>query len=202
MIKAIVFDYGGVIEKEDGDVIQDVATYLKTTREEWQKVYFSVNHLANTGKKTMREVMALVAKAFNATDEQISNIYEMLEERKKTKHIDLELIEIIKDLKKKDYKIGLISNWSKVLRGKLADQNIHDLFDEIIISEEVGYQKPQPEIFEITFNKFRIKSDEMIFVDDTKRSLEGAEKIGYVPVLYTNNEILKSDLSNILNIKL
>lgn len=202
MIKAIVFDYGGVIEKEDGDVIQDIATYLKTTREEWQKVYFSVNHLANTGKKTMREVMALVAKAFNATDEQISNIYEMLEERKKTKHIDLELIEIIKDLKKKDYKIGLISNWSKTLRGKLADQNIHDLFDEIIISEEVGYQKPQPEIFEITFRKFGIKSNEMIFVDDTERSLKGAEKIGYIPVLYINNETLKYDLSNILNIKL
>ena len=201
MIKAIVFDYGGVIEKEDGDVIQDIAIYLGTTRNEWQKIYFSVNHLANIGKKTMREVMAMVAKAFNATDEQISNIYEMLEERKKTKHIDLELIEIIKDLKNKNYKIGLVSNWSKVLRKKLKDQDIHDLFDEIIISEEVGYQKPQPEIFNITSKKLGIENSEMVFVDDTERSLEGAEETGYIPILYLNNEKLKSDLSNILNIK-
>jgi epoxide hydrolase-like predicted phosphatase len=195
MIKAIVFDYGGVIEKEDGDIIQDVATYLKTTREEWQKVYFSVNHLTNTGKKTMHEVIKLVAKVFNATDEQISHVYEMLEENEKTKHLDLELIEIIKDLKKKDYKIGIISNWSKALRIRLSDQNIHDLFDEIIISGEVGYQKPQPEIFNITSKKLDIKNSEMVFVDDTKKSLEGAEGIGYVPILYKDNKQFLEDLS-------
>jgi HAD superfamily hydrolase (TIGR01509 family) len=142
----------------------------------------------------MYEVMALVAKAFNATDEQISHIYEMLEEGRKTKHVDLELIEIIKGLKKKNYKIGLVSNWSKALRGRLADQNIHDLFDEIIISEEVGYQKPQPEIFNITSEKLGIENSEMVFVDDTERSLEGAEGIGYIPILYKDNKRFLEDL--------
>ncbi|MCF7833892.1 MAG: HAD-IA family hydrolase [Candidatus Pacebacteria bacterium] len=203
-VKAIVFDYGGVIEKEEGDVIQEIATYLKTTRKDWERVYFSVNHLANSGKNTMNEVMALVAREFNATDEQISNIYKMLEESKKTKRLNLELVKIIKDLKKNNYKIGLVSNYSKSLRNKLSEQDIYHLFDEIIISEEVGYQKPQPEIFDIISKKLGVNNNEMIFVDDTERSLEGAENIGYVPILYRNNNQLLEDLlkHQILNIKI
>lgn len=38
-------------------------------------------------------------------------------------------------------------------------------------------------------------------VDDTKRSLEGADKIGYVTILFTDNEILKAELFNILGVK-
>lgn len=201
MIKAIVFDYGGVIEKEDGDLIQKIADYLKITKEAWHKVYFSFNHLANTGKKSWQEVLAIVCREFGASDIQISDIHKIIKENKKTKKINWELIEVIKDLKKKNYKIGLLSNNSTGLKQKLVDQNIVDFFDEIIISMEFGYQKPQPEIFEILFNKLGVKNNEMIFVDDTERSLEGAEKIGYIPALYKDNETLKSELSNILGIK-
>lgn len=108
------------------------------------------------------------------------------------------MIEIIKDLKKKDYKIGLLSNYSITLREKLARLNIIDLFDEIVVSSEVQLQKPQPEIFEILFQKLNLKANEVAFVDDTSQSLEGAEEIGYMPVLYKNNETLKNDLFNIL----
>lgn len=202
MIKAIVFDYGGVIEKEDGDLIQKIADFLKITKEDWHKVYFSFNHLSNTGKKNWKEVLELVCKELGASGAQISTVHEIIIENKKTKKINWELIELIKDLKNKNYKIGLLSNNSTGLKQKLVNQNITHIFDEIIISAEYGYQKPQPEIFEIIFNKLNIKNNEMIFVDDTKRSLEGAEKIGYVPILYANNETLKFDLSNILNIKL
>jgi hypothetical protein len=41
----------------------------------------------------------------------------------------------------------------------------------------------------------------MVFVDDTKRSLEGADSIGYVPILYTDNDKLKLELFDILGIK-
>lgn len=202
MIKAIVFDYGGVIEQEEGDLIQKIADYLKITKEDWHKIYFSLNHLANTGKKSWQEVLALVCKEFGASDAQIFYVHEIIIENKKTKKIDLELIEIIKDLKNKGYKIGLLSNNATGLRQKLIDQNIISLFDEVIISAEFGFQKPQPEIFEIILNKLGVKNVEMIFIDDTKRSLEGADKIGYVPVLYKDNETLKTDLSNILGVKL
>lgn len=201
MIKAVVFDYGGVIELKDGDLVQEIADSLKITKEDWQKVYYTLNHLNNTGKKSWREVATIVAQKFNASDAQISFIQDLINKYDQKRILNLELIEVIKDLKKKNYKVGILSNYSITLREKLARLNIIDLFDEIIISSEVGLQKPQPEIFEIISNKLGVKNNEMIFVDDTKRSLEGAKKIGYAPVLYTNNETLKSDLSNILGVE-
>jgi len=38
----------------------------------------------------------------------------------------------------------------------------------------------------------------VVFVDDAKKSLEGAESIGYVPILFTTNQKLEEDLSNLL----
>jgi HAD superfamily hydrolase (TIGR01509 family) len=201
MIKVIVFDYGGVIELKDGDLIQEIADSLQITKEDWQEVYYTLNHLNNTGEKSWREVATIVARKFNASDVQVSFIQDLINKYDHKRILNLELIEVIKDLKKKNYKIGILSNYSITLREKLTRLNIIDLFDEMIISSEVGLQKPQPEIFEIVFNKFNIKNSEMIFIDDTKKSLEGAEKIGYIPVLYINNETLKSDLVGILDIK-
>lgn len=201
MIKVIVFDYGGVIELKDGDLIQEIADSLQITKEDWQEVYYTLNHLNNTGEKSWREVATIVARKFNASDVQVSFIQDLINKYDHKRILNLELIEVIKDLKKKNYKIGILSNYSITLREKLTRLNIIDLFDEVIISSEVGLQKPQPEIFEIVFNKFNIKNSEMIFIDDTKKSLEGAEKIGYIPVLYINNETLKSDLVGILDIK-
>lgn len=61
--------------------------------------------------------------------------------------------------------------------------------------------RPEHEFFDILFKKLELESNEVIFVDDTPRSLEGANKIGYVPVLYKDNETFKSELFVILNNK-
>ena len=195
MIKAIAFDYGGVIESREGDLFKEITQYLNVTRENWDKVYFSFNHL-NMVKKG-EEVLALVAKEFYASDVQISYIKNLTIEHKKDKKINEELINIIKKLKKK-YKIALLSNNSVELRQKLIDQNIIDLFDTVVISSEVGHQKPQPEIFEVLFNKLGVNSNEVIFIDDTKQSLFNASSIGYTPILYNDNQKLEEELSKIL----
>jgi epoxide hydrolase-like predicted phosphatase len=198
MIKAIAFDYGGVIEIKEGDLVQEIVDYLKITKGGWLNVYYTLNHLTNTGKNTWPEVAAMVAKKFNASDDQIVHIRELIQKSNESRKINSGLIEIIKDLKNKHYKIALLSNNGITLRKRLEDQNILGLFDAVIISAEVGYQKPQPEIFEILFKELGVDGSEVIFVDDAKRSLEGAESIGYTPVLFTSNQKLEEDLSNLL----
>ncbi|KKP55793.1 hypothetical protein A2121_02860 [Candidatus Nomurabacteria bacterium GWB1_40_6] len=198
MIKAIAFDYGGVIEVTEWDVIQKIANSLGVTKEDWFKVYYSFGYLWNINGDNGGEVHTAVAKKLNASEAQISQMQKLREEDRKTRKINLELIKIIKDLKNKNYKVCILSNNSIALRQKLIDKNLIDLFDEIVISGEVGYQKPQPEIFEILLKNLEISSNELVFIDDSKQSLLGAENIGYIPLLFTNNEKLKKDLSEIL----
>ena len=51
----------------------------------------------------------------------------------------------------------------------------------------------------ILCQKTQITPSELIFIDDTERSLDGAKTIGYNPILYKNNEQLEKDLSNLLS---
>lgn len=202
MIKALAFDYGGVIKINDRDLFSDIAKYLNITREDFSKEYFSLNHLFNTQDKSYEEVITLIISKFNDSKEAKDYILNLMKENHSKYHLNNELIDIIKDLKKKDYKIALLSNNSIKLKEKLVEDGISDIFNVVVISAEVGCQKPQPEIFDILFNKLEMKPNEVIFIDDTFKSLEGADKIGYIPVLFKDNESLRLELSDILGVNI
>lgn len=202
MIKGITFDYGGVIKINDNDLFSDIAKYLNITREEFSKEYFSLNHLFNTQDKSYEEVITLIISKFNDSKEAKDYILNLMKENHSKYHLNNELIDIIKDLKNKDYKIALLSNNSIKLKEKLVEDGISDIFNVVVISAEVGCQKPQPEIFDILFKKLELEPNEVIFIDDTIKSLEGADKIGYIPVLYKDNQTFKSELSSILGINI
>jgi epoxide hydrolase-like predicted phosphatase len=202
MIKALAFDYGGVIKINDTDLISDICKYLNIDKEDWHKEYFKINHLANTQNVSFEDIFTMVTSKFNESNEAKNHILDLMKSNEGKYHLNDELIDTIKDVKNKGYKIVLLSNNSIELRQKLKDDRIIDLFDEIIISAEVGCQKPQPEIFDIMFNKLEMKPNEVVFIDDTLKSLEGADKIGYIPVLFKDNKSLKLELSDKLGINI
>lgn len=202
MIKVIAFDYDGVIKMKEGDIFAEICSYLNIKREDWEREYFLVNHLINTNQKSVAEVISSIVLKFTDSKELEEGVLNLIKNYKNVYYLNKELIEFIKDLKNRDYKTALISNNSIKLRQRLTEDEIVDLFDEIIISAEVGYQKPEPKIFEFLFKKLSIKSNELIFIDDSLRCLEGSDKIGYIPVLYKDNKSLKLELSNLLQIEL
>jgi len=202
MIKAVTFDYGGVIRINDEDLFNNIAKYLKISREDFNKEYFSLNYLFNTQDKSYEDVISLVISKFNDSKEARDYVLNLTKENHSKYHLNDRLIVVIKNLKNKNYKIALLSNNSIKLKEELIKDGIADLFDVVIISAEVRCQKPEPEIFDILFKKLELEPNEVIFVDDTLKSLEGADKIGYIPIFYENNDKLINDLSNILGVKI
>lgn len=186
MIKAIVFDYGGVIEFIDNGLIRKIISFLDISIEDWYKEYFSLNYLSNIKNIPYRELFMTIAKNLGASNEHILQVGIMVDDNLKTRKLNTELIEIIKKLKS-NYKIGIITNNTSNFRDKLKSDGIYDLFNTIIVSSEVGVQKPQPEIFTLCFNQLGVKSEEVIFIDDSISSLSLANSIGYNDILYKNN---------------
>jgi putative hydrolase of the HAD superfamily len=196
MISTIAFDYAGVLEIAERNVINEITEYMNIPLEEWSDVYHSLNYLCNVEGKTWNDVAILTVEKLGASQEQVKEIKEIMRLNALSKKVNVGLVEIIKRLKI-NYKIALISNYPPHLREKLNAQNLTELFDEIIISSEVGYQKPDPKIFMTLCEKLSIQPSELIFIDDSKKSLEGAEGIGYTPILYRNNEQLEHDLKEL-----
>ena len=156
MIKVIAFDYGGVIKLYENDLFGDICNYLKINKDDWFQEYHKIDDIYNSGNEDFEDVMFSLASKFNNSKETKSFIKKLLRDGKGKSHINTELIEIIKKLKDKGYKTPLLSNNSSTLRQKLIEYNISELFDEIILSGEVGFAKPDPNIFKILFEKLNV----------------------------------------------
>lgn len=84
-------------------------------------------------------------------------------------------IETLKYLKKKDYRIALISNSPPTSKDQLADLGIKQYFDEAVFSFEVGNRKPEKEIFLNLLEKVGAEASEVLMIGDSmKYDVEGA----------------------------
>lgn len=95
--------------------------------------------------------------------------------------LDYHLCDIIKKLKNYGFKIILLSNAnSAFFKRKIYTEfvNFKDLFDEIIISSEVGMIKPNKDIYLYTLDKINMQSKDVLFVDDSQKNIDGARVVG------------------------
>ena len=91
---------------------------------------------------------------------------------------------VLKKIKSKGYKIGLITNGSHELQyKKLGMLELTALFDEIIVSGDTPYQKPDERIFLMMAEKMGVEPSEMMYVGDHPlNDVEGSRKAGCVSV--------------------
>ncbi|KAK4479802.1 hypothetical protein RD792_015339, partial [Penstemon davidsonii] len=82
-------------------------------------------------------------------------------------------------LKDSGVKLAVVSNFDSRLRKLLKDLNVLDLFDAVIISSEVGYEKPDENIFRAALDQISVEVGKAVHVgDDIKADKEGANAVG------------------------
>jgi len=96
-------------------------------------------------------------------------------------------VELIKELKGK-YKLALVTNAPSrySLDQRFKPGELDELFDVIIISGEVGWDKPAPEIYTMTIEKLEAEPGECLFIDDVPAFTEAAAAAGMKTVTYVN----------------
>ncbi|KVI05532.1 HAD-like domain-containing protein [Cynara cardunculus var. scolymus] len=94
-------------------------------------------------------------------------------------HLPTGAYETILILKDAGVKLAVVSNFDTRLRKLLKDLNIIDLFDAVIISSEVGYEKPDAKIFERALDEMNVEAAKAVHVgDDDKADKLGANAVG------------------------
>jgi putative hydrolase of the HAD superfamily len=92
--------------------------------------------------------------------------------------IDDEFLEVAPDFKK-NYHLALLSNdmkeWSDYLRNKYR---LNEIFEEIIISGDVGLRKPDKKIYTLLLDRINAPPEKCVFVDDKLRNLKPASELG------------------------
>ncbi|CAM8979980.1 hypothetical protein QQ045_000684 [Rhodiola kirilowii] len=87
--------------------------------------------------------------------------------------------ETMSTLKDAGVKLAVVSNFDTRLRKLLKDLQVLDMFDSVIISSEVGYEKPDAEIFTAALDAVNVEASRAVHVgDDQAADKEGANAIG------------------------
>lgn len=187
MIRAIIFDFAGVIGA-DG-----YWSWLrKNVRDlDDKKSFFQeMSEMVDKGTIANQEFVSIIAKETSISSDRIwPEIFREIA-------INDGLLALMKDLKM-HYKIGLLSNFNHIWLDEIFEKyGLHTYFDKIFISSRHGSIKPEDEAFQKVINMLNVTKDEAIFIDDRQVNVDAGKNFGLISILFENNEKLKRDLQN------
>lgn len=189
MIKAIIFDCFGVLTTDGW--LKFLDTYLLDGDKRTQAK--RLNHTVDKGQMAYGDFIDQVA-GLAAVDRQKVN--DML-----TEHLaknDLLFDYISTELKPK-YKLGILSNIAMPdwFNEHFTEQEL-SLFDDILLSSEVGMVKPEPEIFRLSAKRLGFQPSECVLIDDREPNITAAEAVGMKGIFYRDFPQMKAELKKIL----
>lgn len=188
MVKNIVFDIGNVLvdfgwkQFYEGfgmpeDVLERVAA--ATVKDpDWNEI--------DRGVLSEEEVMNLLVENDPGVEAYIrkalSNINGMLIQFNYAK-------EWIKDLQNKGYIVYCLSNMSYKACDECSDAlDFLPLLDGYVLSCDVKVNKPDEKIYKILFDKYALKADECVFIDDLERNVEAARLVGMKGIVFKSKD--------------
>lgn len=174
MIKAIVFDLDDTLISER-DYIKSGFKYVSKIISDRYKldnneVYEVMRELF---KESSKNVFNRVLDNFNIKYKKEEVLYLVKEYREHKPNIEFykDVIPTINKLRNNGYKLGIITDGYKETQNKKIDVlNCKTLFDEIIITDELGkeYWKPHERSYKLMSKKLNVDLSEMVYIGDNE----------------------------------
>lgn len=197
-IKNLLFDFGGVIVSIDKQSAVNRFKEIGVSRIEDYLGEFRQGGIFldyEEGKLTAQEFYAALRRISDnkdMTDEEIDSAWLAF-----ITEVPVYKLELLKELRKK-YNLYLLSNTNPSVMGWANSNNftpeglpISAYFDRHYFSYEIGYAKPDREIFEYIIKDSGLIPSETLFFDDGKANIESAKDLGFQGYLVDQDEDLR-----------
>jgi len=194
-IKAIIFDFGNVLLEWDPRYVYQ--RYFPNDLEGMERFLTEVNfaewNLQQDKGRPFAEGVAILSEKFPHYAQLIQAYHENWTDSIGAAYNGT--IEILKKLKQAGYPLYGLSNWSaETFPFAREKYDFFNLFDDFVISGDVGHVKPDPEIFQIILEKIRRPAQQCLFIDDALTNINQAQKMGFATIHFQSPEQLKSSL--------
>lgn len=194
MIKAIIFDVGGVL----------LRTFDQGPRLRWEErlglkpgdaemLVFNSPHgrMAQRGEVTEEAHWQWVGRELKLPAAELA---EFRRDFWAGDRLDTELVQTIRQMRSR-YQTGIISNALDGLRHVLHTRYpIADAFDDIVVSAEEGIMKPDAGIFALALARLSRAPQEAVFIDDMPANVAGARAAGLFAIHFTPGTDLLAEL--------
>jgi epoxide hydrolase-like predicted phosphatase len=106
---------------------------------------------------------------------------------------------LIRRAREQGIRTALLSNsWGNTYPRETWD----GMFDDIVISGEVGLRKPEPEIFHLAADRIGLRPEECVFIDDLELNVDGARAVGMTAIHHTSYDGTRRELESLFGIDL
>lgn len=108
--------------------------------------------------------------------------------------INSAVVDVLKRLRPK-YRLILLSN-TDIVRFDFVRRKFPEIlfFDAYVLSYEVGYMKPERQIYQVALERGEAEAKECLFIDDREENIEAAEKIGMSYIHFRPQTDLEAEL--------
>ena len=184
-LKAIIFDaYGTLFDVNSaakkckdriGDKWENFSNYWRTTQLEYTWLRSLMNKHKDFWQIT-EDSLDKSMKKFKIDHSmrvELLELYKILSPYPETKTT-------LEQLKKRNYKIAILSNGTPSLLNYLVEKNdMKNFFDDIFSIEEVGIFKPSSKVYDIPIKKYKINKVEIAFLSSNTWDISGGGNFGY-----------------------
>ncbi len=178
MIRCVISDLGKVIIFFDNNIFFDkIANYSSYSTEEIRELasaHFELVEFFDKGEITPQDFHTRVIQKLEArmNYDTFFSIYNDVFS------LVPPVLQIMKKLKR-NYRLVLLSNTDVMRYGFIKNKFPEILiFDEYVLSFEVGFMKPHPQIYKEALKKAGFPARECVFIDDREENIQAAAKLG------------------------
>jgi 2-haloacid dehalogenase len=193
--KALVFDaYGTLFDVNSaaekckdkiGTKWEAFANFWRTTQLEYTWLRSLMKRHKNFWEVT-EDSLDKSMRVFNidkGMKSELLNLYKILSPYPEVKGV-------LEDLKKKNFKLAILSNGTPTLLNELVASNkLNNLFDDLFSIEEVKVYKPDSRVYEIPVKKYNFKSNEITFLSANTWDVSGGGNYGFNSIWVNRNKL-------------
>ena len=176
--EAVIFDLDGVIRDWNDQAMADLESAYGIEPGTILTVGFEgeLGHAATTGAMTYREWMdAIRARIIGSHGHAVTGALDEWEAN--VGMVDTEMLAVLRAVRR-HCTAPVLSNGTTRLRRDLHALDLHDEFDVIFNTAELGVAKPDPAVFVLVLEQLGIDADQALCIDDLEANVEGARAGG------------------------
>jgi epoxide hydrolase-like predicted phosphatase len=197
MIKAIIFDVGGVLKSEtDTAIRRDVQETLGIAPGAFDEPWSDLTDQLGRGvidEETFWEQLQQRTEARNPLPRESL----LMREYMKGYRASDKVLALAHRLQTAGFQIAILSNTVAPHADFNREHGLFSGFDAIILSYEVGLRKPSPEIFRHVLKTLNVGPMEAVFIDDLEKNVRGAKAVGLHAILFKNAAQLEAELQQL-----
>ncbi len=183
MIKAVIFDWGGVlIDDPSREMTRFFAGKLGCGKDILVPAISEYIGEFQTGRIAEDDMWEKICASYGLKKPASGSLWkEAVENVFKDRE---DVFGLVSRIKKSGCITAFLSNTEQPAMEYFYEKKYYSYFDTAVFSCAEGCAKPEPEIYNITAKRLGIEPFEAVFIDDKPENIEGAEKTGMSGILY------------------